>query len=218
MTTAKAEEYLEAIYKLQSAERALGTSELGKELGVSAASATEMTKRLTDKGYVKRSKDQGITLTRKGDRAALELIRKHRLSERFLVDVLGMDWYSAHDEACKFEHVISDEVESRMEAMLDNPKTCPHGHPIPGKDGKTVRENARPLSTLKRRQTGIIARVAEERRELLEYLATLGLMPERKVRVEQIAPFDGPMLIQVDGASYALGREIANKIWVKGAK
>lgn len=218
MSSAKVEEYLEAIYKLQKAERALGTSELGKELGVSAASATEMAKRLSDKGLVSRSKQSGITLTKRGERAALELIRKHRLSERFLVDILGMDWQDAHEEACKFEHVISPAVEARMEALLDNPKTCPHGHPIPDKEGRTAVEKIRPLSSLKRCQSGVIAKIAEERRDLLEYLATLGLMPQRKVRVEQVAPFEGPMLVQVDGANYALGREIAEKIWVKGEK
>lgn len=218
MSSAIVEEYLEAIYKLHKAGKALGTSELGKDLGVSAASATEMVKRLADKRLVSRSKRTGITLTRRGEKAALELIRKHRLSERFLVDILGMSWEEAHDEACRFEHVISPAVESRMDALLDNPKTCPHGHPIPDKNGKTAAEKTKPLSSLRRRQTGVIARIAEERRDLLEYLATLGLMPQRKVRVEQIAPFEGPMLIQVDGASYALGREIADKIWVKGAK
>ncbi|RJQ50990.1 MAG: metal-dependent transcriptional regulator [Actinobacteria bacterium] len=215
MASPVVEEYLEAIYKLQADGKSLGTSELGKELGVSPASATEMAKRLSEKGLVARDDKRGITLTKKGEKAALELIRKHRISERFLVDILGMEWQDAHEEACKFEHVISPEVESRMEALLDNPSTCPHGHPIPDRQGKTATERIRRLSTLKRRQSGVIAKIAEERRELLEYLATLGLMPDRKVRVEQIAPFEGPMLIQVNGASYALGREIAEKIWVR---
>ena len=209
------EEYLEAIYKLQAEDKPLGTTELGKMLGVSPASATEMMNRLADKGLVAKDRGKGITLTKKGEKAALELIRKHRISERFLVDVLGVDWKDAHDEACKFEHVLSPEVETRMEALLDKPTTCPHGQPIPDRHGKTVVENIRRLSSLKRRQSGVIAKISEERRELLEYLATLGLMPDRMVRVEQIAPFEGPMLVQVGGASYALGREIAEKIWVK---
>lgn len=218
MSSEKTEEYLEAIYKLQSPERRLGTSELGKELGVSAASAAEMAGRLQEKGHVTRSKDSGIKLTRQGTKAALELIRKHRIAERFLVDVLGVHWEAAHEEACKFEHIMSPDVEKRMEALLSDATTCPHGHPIPDANGKTAAEKIRPLTSLKRRQTGVIARISEERRDLLEYLATLGLMPHRKVRVEQIAPFDGPMLVQVNGANYALGREIADKIWVKGEK
>jgi DtxR family Mn-dependent transcriptional regulator len=209
------QEYLEAIYKLHADGRKLGTTELGKELAVSPASATEMMERLVDKGLVEKSKEKGIALTHRGRKAALELIRKHRISERFLVDVLGMDWKDVHPEACKLEHVISPEVESRMEALLENPTTCPHGHPIPDRKGHTVEEHVRPLSSLKRSQSGIIAKISEERRELLEYLATLGMMPESLVLVEQVAPFDGPLLIRVNGASYALGREVAEKIWVK---
>jgi DtxR family Mn-dependent transcriptional regulator len=215
MATPIVEEYLEAIYKLQADRKALGTTELGKELGVSPASASEMTDRLEEKGLVAKVKEKGITLTRRGEKAALELIRKHRISERFLVDVLGMDWKDVHEEACRLEHAISPEVESRMEALLGNPATCPHGHPIPDRQGRTPEESLRRLSGLKKNQRGVIAKVAEERRGLLEYLATLGILPEREVLVEQVAPFDGPLLVQVQGASYALGREIAEKIWVK---
>ena len=209
------EEYLEAIYKLHQEGRKLGTTELGKELAVSPASATEMMDRLVDKGLAEKSREKGISLTRRGRKAALELIRKHRISERFLVDVLGMDWKDVHDEACKLEHVLSPEVESRMAALLKNTDTCPHGHPIPDRLGRTAEAPARRLSTLKRNENGVIAKIAEERRDLLEYLATLGMMPEVVVRVEQVAPFDGPLLVRVNGASYALGREVAEKIWVK---
>ncbi len=215
MATPIVEEYLEAIYKLQAAEKPLGTTELGKELNVSPASASEMTDRLAEKGLVEKARDRGITLTKKGEKAALTLIRTHRISERFLVDVLGMDWKDVHDEACRLEHAISPAVESRMEALLGNPATCPHGHPIPDRLGRTSEAPLRRLSTLKRSQKGIIAKVAEERRGLLEYLATLGILPQREVEVEQVAPFEGPLLVRVHGASYALGREIAEKIWVK---
>lgn len=215
MATPIVEEYLEAIYKLQEAERALGTTELGRELKVSPASASEMADRLAEKGLVARARDRGITLTRKGQKAALELIRKHRISERFLVDVLGMDWKDVHEEACKLEHVISPEVEARMDALLGSPATCPHGHPIPDRMGRTAEAPVQRLSSLGRGQAGVIAKIAEEERGLLEYLATLGMMPGGEVLVEQVAPFSGPLLIRISGASYALGREVAEKIWVK---
>ena len=215
MESAVVEEYLEAIYKLHHEGRKLGTTELGKELAVSPASATEMMERLVEKGLAEKSHDRGIALTRKGRKAALELIRKHRISERFLVDVLGMDWKDVHEEACKLEHVLSAEVESRMEALLSKPDTCPHGHPIPDRLGHTVDVPMRRLSSLKSSEKGVIARIAEEKRALLEYLATLGMMPRTAVEVEQVAPFDGPLLVRVKGASYALGREIADKIWVE---
>lgn len=209
------QEYLEAIYKLNHDGRKLGTTELGKELSVSPASATEMMDRLVDKGLAEKSRGRGIALTRKGRKAALELIRKHRISERFLVDVLGMDWKDVHEEACKLEHVLSPEVESRMEALLKNADTCPHGHPIPDRMGRTAETPTRRLSALKRNESGVIAKIAEERRDLLEYLATLGMMPRAAVHVEQVAPFDGPLLVRINGASYAIGREVAEKIWVK---
>ncbi len=208
------QEYLEAIYKLHDEGKKLGTTELGRELDVSAASATEMMDRLVEKGLAEKSRDHGIALTRKGKKAALDLIRKHRISERFLVDVLGMDWKDVHEEACKLEHVISTEVETRMEALLPDARTCPHGHPIPDRQGRTAEPLAHRLSTLRRDQNGVITKISEEKRDFLEYLATLGMMPGASVRVEQVAPFDGPLLVSVKGASYALGREVADKIWV----
>ena len=93
--------------------------------------------------------------------------------------------------------------------------TCPHGHPIPDREGRTVEPSVRRLSSLKRNESGVIAKIAEEKHDLLEYLATLGMMPRESVHVEQVAPFEGPLLVRVNGASYALGREIADKIWVK---
>jgi DtxR family Mn-dependent transcriptional regulator len=215
MESAIVEEYLEAIYKLQNGEKPLGTTEIGKALSVSPPSADQMMNRMAEKGLVARSRDSGIRLTPNGEKAALRLIRKHRLSERFLVDVLGLDWKDVHDEACKFEHILSPEVESRMDEMLKKPATCPHGHPIPDTDGHVSQEPVTPLSDLAQGSVAVIARIAEEKRDLLEYLATLGMMPGRTVHVEQIAPFKGPMLVRIEGASYALGREIAQKILVK---
>jgi DtxR family Mn-dependent transcriptional regulator len=215
METSIVEEYLEAVYKLQVDGKRLGSSELSRQLKVSPASATEMMDRLAAKGLVERTEKTGISLTPSGRRIALQIIRKHRLSERFLVDVLGMDWKDVHEEACKLEHALSSEVETRIAALLDNPATCPHGNPIPDSQGRTVETAVRSLSSLKRGQRGVIARIAEEDRDLLEYLATLGMIPQCEVLVEQVAPFDGPFLVSIKGSSYALGRQIADKIWVK---
>ena len=171
--------------------------------------------RLAEKGLVKKSPEAGITLTRTGRHAALQVIRKHRISERFLVDVLGMDWKDVHEEACKLEHAVSSEVATRMEAMLDNADTCPHGHPIPDGQGQTRERHISRLSGLKPGRHATIAMIAEEKRDLLEYLATLGMVPRNDVVVEQVAPFDGPLMVKINGTSYALGREIAEKVWVQ---
>jgi DtxR family transcriptional regulator, Mn-dependent transcriptional regulator len=215
MESAIVEEYLEAIYRLQKGEKPLGTTEIGKALSVSPPSADQMTTRMAEKGLVARSRKNGIRLTEIGEKEALRLIRKHRISERFLTDVLGLDWKDVHDEACKFEHILSPEVESRMDAMLRNPATCPHGQPIPDPEGRVTEEPAVPLSDMAQGATVLISRITEEKRDLLEYLATLGMMPGRRVHVEQIAPFKGPMLVRIDGAAYALGRDVAEKILVK---
>lgn len=215
MKSSAIEEYLEAIYKLQKKEHPVRPSSLAGQLGVSAASAVEMAKKLSDEALVYRSPGGGICLTEEGEKQALHLIRKHRLAERFLTDILGISWDKAHEEACKFEHVLADEVEDGLDRLLDSPATCPHGQPIPAKDGTVVETRSKPLCDMRAGDKAVIVLVAEEEPKMLRYLATLGLVPERIVEVEQVAPFNGPLLIQVGGPKYALGREIAEKILVR---
>lgn len=215
MPSASVEEYLEILYKLQQEEHPVRASKLAEQLGISAASVTEMVKKLSTNGYVNRTADLGICLTLKGEKAALKLIRKHRLIERFLTDVLGISWDKVHDEACQLEHVISSQVEDSFEKILANPKTCPHGYPIPTKDGKIAKEKVKPLSDIPAGKKGLIVKVFEEDPKMLQYLSTLGLIPEVEIFVKEIAAFGGPLLIQVGRAKYALGREVASKILVK---
>lgn len=215
MLSDKTEEYLEAIFRLlEEHKRAVSTSELARHLKVSSPSATDMIKKLADKKLINYQPYHGITFTPRGKKEAMRLVRRHRLSERFLTDVLGLSWEEVHDEACRFEHVISENVEDRLDKTLGNPKTCPHGNPIPTPAGQVVEKKAKPLSRLRPREKGIIAKITEERPELLQYLATLGLMPEVTFQVEEVAPFGGPLLVKVKGASYALGRDVADRIWV----
>ena len=143
-------------------------------------------------------------------------MRRHRLSERFLVDYLDMPWDAVHDEACKLEHVLSPEVEARLAEQLGNPLTCPHGHVIPGEDGTLAEMDLRPLSGLEPGDEAVISCIAEEKSDLLRYLASLGLLPDTPVVVESVAPFDGPLLVRVGGSQYALGREVTDKIMVRG--
>ncbi len=156
-----------------------------------------------------------IFLTPKGQRAARTLVRRHRLSERFLTDVLGLDWESAHREACRMEHVLSPEVEEKLAEMLGNPETCPHGYPIPDQNGHIREEEIKPLCDFCVDEKGRIARVEEEEPQLLQYLASLGLLPETDIEVKDIAPFGGPLLVKVGDTQYALGREVASKIWTR---
>lgn len=216
MLTEASEEYIEAIYKM-SLEGQVIAARLAERMKVSPPTVADMLKRLAEKGLVKSSRRDGVKLTKKGLETAEALVRRHRLWERFLTDVLGLNWDEVHEEACKLEHAMSPQVEVKLAQILGNPETCPHGYPIPGTRGakKRARE-ARPLSSLSVGDEAVIDRVAEEDSQLLQYLATLGLLPEARVSVKEIAPFKGPMLVKVCGAQYALGQEVASKIMVKG--
>ncbi len=143
------------------------------------------------------------------------MVRRHRLSERFLTDMLGIDWEAAHREACKLEHVISPEVEEKLAEILGNPATCPHGHPIPDEKGRIGKHSSKQLCDCAIDERGRIDRVEEEEPQMLQYLASLGLLPDVEVEVKEIAPFNGPLLVKAGGAQYALGREVASKIWLR---
>ncbi|MCE8424180.1 MAG: metal-dependent transcriptional regulator [Candidatus Methanoperedens sp.] len=212
--TPRIEEYLESIYKLQQEKHPVSTSRLAEHLKLSPPSVSEMIRKLSGKDLISHS-EKGICLTEHGKTIAKKVIRRHRLSERLLTDILGFKWDEVHEEACRLEHAISPEMEERISESLGNPKTCPHGHPIPDKDGVLITEKVRPLSELKAAQKGIIVSVFEEDPKMLQYLATLGLMPDVCVRVEEVAPFGGPLIVCVSGSRYALGREVASKIKVK---
>lgn len=213
--TPAVEEYLEAIYKMEQ-EGPVIAARLAERMEVSPPTVADMLKRLSENGFVRASRRDGVKLTKKGTETAETLVRRHRLWERFLTDVLGLNWDEVHEEACKLEHAMSPQVEEKLAHILGHPETCPHGFPIPGTRGakKRARE-AKPLSQMKVGDEAVIERVAEEDSQLLQYLASLGLLPEAKVAIKEIAPFKGPMLVQVCGAQYALGQEVASKIMVK---
>ncbi|MDP1808695.1 MAG: metal-dependent transcriptional regulator [Actinomycetota bacterium] len=214
MNSRATEEYLEALYKLSEAGP-VRQARLAEHLGLSQAATAEMVKKLILAKLAKRDKTGSIGLTKSGTKAALETVRKHRLSERFLTDILGLPWEKAHEEACKLEHVLSPEVEDGLDRLLNNPKSCPHGYPIPDKEGVITTLPTRPLSDLGPDEKAVIALVSEDDPEMLKYLATLGLMPDVEIVVEEIGPFRGPLLIQVGAARYALGRDLASKIMVR---
>jgi len=216
VATPRSEEYLEAIYKLQEeTEKAVSISKVAEYLQLSAASASEMIKRLKQGGSVKYSAGREISLTKKGLREASQVIRRHRLAERLLTDFLHLRWDEIHEEACKLEHVISPEVEERLVESLGNPTTCPHGYPIPNKSGEYPKIRIMPLADVKSGSKAIIARVREDDPEILRYLAKLGLIPEAVVEILEIAPFDGPLTLKVDNDKFAIGRDLAKKIMVK---
>jgi len=209
------QEYVEALYRLQQGERPVRAASLAAHLKVSRSAAVEMLRKMLQKGLADQVKDQGYILSREGEGLALHLLRTHRLSERFLTDILGISWDKVHGEACQLEHSLSPETGEALEKLLHRPATCPHGQPIPDKEGLFQEEAARPLAEMVPGEKGTIMKISEEEPGLLKYLATLGLLPETPLSIEEVAPLGGPILVQVGSSKYALGKEVASKILVK---
>jgi len=210
------EEYLEAIYKLQERNGSAKTNELAKQLKVALGTITNTIESMEKQNLVVHQPYKGVKLTAKGRKTALDVVRRHRLSERLLTDVLRLEWSKAHDAACKLEHAFADkELSGPLEKALGHPKTCPHGNPIPSVSGKLAEEKSELLTNLSQGNSGVIIKITDERQDMLQYLATLGLVPGASVSIEEKAPFNGPIIVKVMGASYALGKSVASVIWVK---
>jgi DtxR family Mn-dependent transcriptional regulator len=209
------EEYLEAIFKLAGTDAGATVTGVAQELGVAPASASEMIGRLVKAGSLQRDERGRVILTAEARSEAVRLVRRHRLSERFLTDYLDFPWDEVHEEACKLEHVLSEAVEASLAERLGHPLTCPHGRAIPDEAGELAVEASRTLADLRPGQRCTIAHVSDERADLLRYLAFLGLLPETPVIVEEVAPFDGPLLILVGQVRHSLGREVARRVFVR---
>ncbi len=210
------EEYLEAIYKLSEHGEAR-PSRLAEAMSVSAPTVTSTLKRLKAGGLITRP-GGAVALTPAGRTEALSIIRRHRLAERLLVDVLGMPWEDVHEEACKLEHALSPKVQAALETYLVNPDVCPHGHPIPSAEGDVAEPTGEPLCGFDTGADVEIVRIEEEDERLLSYLASLGMYPGTRVKVCDVAPFQGPLMVEVNGSRYALGRDVAAKIVVGSSK
>jgi DtxR family Mn-dependent transcriptional regulator len=214
--SATVEEYLEAIYKLEEKKGSAKTGELAKELSVTLGAVTNTIESMERQNLIIHKPYKGVKLTKRGRKLALDVVRRHRLSERLLTDILRLEWSKAHEAACRLEHAIADkEIIKPLEEALGKPKTCPHGNPIPSESGKVIEEKSELLANLNLGEEGVIVKVTDERQELLQYLSTLGLVPGANVQIEEKAPFNGPIMVRVMGASYALGRKVASVIWVK---
>lgn len=210
------QEYLEAIYKLTGEmEQPVALSTLAQQLQISPVSVNEMVRKLVEQGLALYVPYKGVSLTTEGRAQALRVIRRHRLWERFLTDVLGLPWHQVHAEACRLEHATSPLLEERIAQYLDQPRTCPHGNPIPTVAGEMTTEAGRPLAELEPGQEGVVLYVADEDPELLHYLDSLGLRPQAAVLVEAVAPFRGPLTVQIGKAHHVLGREAASLVMVR---
>jgi len=185
MRSERVEEYLEAISKRQKTEMPVSTSSLAADLGVSLPAVTDMIRRLEAEKLINYEHNRGVLLTAKGRRAALTTIRRHRLWERFLTDILGLRWDKVHDAACRLEHAISPDMEESLASLLGYADTCPHGHPIPDKNGHVEERDARPLSEFEVGQRARIYAVAKEEGRLLRKIEKWGLKPNSIVMIER---------------------------------
>jgi DtxR family Mn-dependent transcriptional regulator len=194
---------------------------LAEKFRVAPPTVTETLKRLVRDGYIEMDERRQIQLTPRGEEVAEAVLRRHRLTERFLADMLGMEWHQVHEEACRLEHFISGAVEERVVAALGQPRTCPHGNPIPGyvPDARSyLRDNGaqRLMGQPEGQRATIlcISEVVEDEEELISYLHDKGLMPGKLLRLER---YDEPtkiVLLRVNEQEVAIPQEVAAKIWV----
>jgi len=224
ITRERIEEYLEALYKLREEGRQAKTTDIASRLKVSAASVTEMLKKLADSGYVKHESYRGVTLTEKGLKAARKITRKHRLLERFLHDILNIRVRDVHGQACKMEHALSEDAEKALCRLLSNPQNCPDDNKaIPPCDRpfadceKCIGQEIMPLMDLRVGQKGIVALIRGGR-GMIQRLTDMGLTPGTEIRILKSAPFHGPIEICVRGSNLAIGRGVAMKIFVEAKK
>lgn len=214
MQTQAVEDYLKTIYELERESGKVSTTALSERLGVAPASVTGMVKKLAGLKLVKHEPYRGVELTAAGKKIALEVIRHHRLVESYLAEALDVPWDKVHEEAEKWEHVISEEMEDLIAAKLGHPATDPHGAPIPARDGSMPEADWMRLSDLEPGDTAVIAEVSDHDPELLRYLGELGLYPQAKVKMVAAAPFQGPVTVLIEGNEHAIGREVASHILV----
>ena len=208
------EDYLKRIYKIQQTGK-VSTTLLAKELGVTPASVTGMIKKLSDMELVSYEPYQGVELVEKGRKIALEVIRHHRLIELFLAETLQVPWDKVHEEAEKWEHVLSEDMEDRIDALLGYPTHDPHGAPIPSRNGEVAESSRLEMAQLVDGQVAIVAEVTDHDPEMLRYLGNIGLYPNVQFAVQHVAPFDGPITILLENKEHTIGRKISKQIFVK---
>jgi DtxR family transcriptional regulator, Mn-dependent transcriptional regulator len=208
------QDYLKEIYKLQASGERATTSAIAKQLGVAPSSATSMVKKLAVLGLAEHAPYRGVELTAAGRQIALEVIRHHRLLEQYLAETLGLGIDAVHAEADRLEHVLSEELEARIDKALGYPTHDPHGDPIPDAELNVERARLRSLETLAPGEEATVRRVPDGDAALLRYLTKLALVPGRRVKMGRSEPFGGPLTVTVAGTDHAISRELAGLIGV----
>lgn len=213
------EDYLKAIYVLESEGEAATTTNIANALDVSSASVTNMLKRLAKMNLLEHESYKGAKLTTAGNKIALEILRHHRLLELYLKEVMGYSWDEVHDEAEKLEHHISEQFEDRIAELLNHPTHDPHGDPIPSKEGVMPEMAQLSISDAQESTAYIIGRVKDQDPELLRYLEKIGVLPGSKIEVLEKAPFNGPIRVRLeDNFEQTIGHEVASEVYLVEAE
>jgi DtxR family Mn-dependent transcriptional regulator len=210
------QDYLKEIYKIQASGERATTTAIAKRMGVAPSSATSMLKKLAALGLAEHAPYRGVELSEAGAKIALEVIRHHRLLEQYLAQTLGLGIDAVHDEADRLEHVISEELEARIDEQLGYPTHDPHGDPIPDAGLNVDRTSLRSLEALSPGEEATVRRIPDGDPGLLRYLAELTLVPGRKVTMRRSEPFGGPLTVDVGGSEHPISRELAGQIGVSG--
>ena len=210
------EDYAKAIFALRGESPGpVSTTAVAERIGVTAASASGMLRRLDELGLVTLRRYHGVELTAEGRRLALRVLRHHRLLETYLAESLGVPWDRVHEEAEVLEHVLSDQLEALIDTQLGHPTHDPHGDPIPSPELELEERPSRCLASLDAGASGVLARVSDSHPEMLRYLAELGIAPGARLEVLERQPFDGPLFVRVGDDVHVLGAELARTISVE---
>jgi DtxR family Mn-dependent transcriptional regulator len=217
MVTQSVEDYLKAIYKLANDTENVTTSAIAARVKTTPAAVTKMLRHLQKLNLVTYTPYRGVRLTEAGERIALEVIRHHRLLERYLIEALGYDWSEVHAEAERLEHALSEELEDRIDRLLGYPSVCPHGDPIPAKDGGVAPRADQSLATKQSPAELVIQRVKDSDPELLRYLKERGLLPGTAITLVEEEPFEGAMVVRVGDREVRIPRGAAAGVFVSAA-
>ena len=212
--SAAIQDYLKEIYKLEAEGTRPTTSAIARRMAVAPSSVTSMLKKLSALGLAEHSPYRGVELSEDGKKIALEVIRHHRLLEQYLAETLGVPIDAVHAEADRLEHVLSEELEARIDEQLGFPTHDPHGDPIPDAGLRIDMKRLRSLDALEPGEQATISRVPDGDSELLRYLAGLRLVPGGRVTMRRSEPFDGPVTVAVDGQEHAISRDLAMQIGI----
>ena len=213
------EDYLSVIYKSADDNGEIKANQIAEQLNISAAAVTDMLRKLSQEGYVNYKRYKGTKLTKSGEEYARSMVRRHRIWELFLHQVVGLPWDKVHDEAHNLEHSASDELINRMEEMLDYPEYDPHGDPIPDKNGKLPEGNSGiPLSTVDPGKKVKVNRVHDFDSSFLQYVSKIGIELNKEVIVVEAMEFDHSLLVEIDNKETSISSKVAANIFVTEVK